>query len=167
LAIVALVTSLFTPSHLQARPGYVSRYANLSQCREVEHAPADEDWVYFRCKGFGSIAVWYVCTDSARCRYGFGIKPNVSSWMFGTNRQESWLIEWRGIIRRGRFQPFAAILRARSADPDEPKSFLAIYRLRSNGTSCIVGQTNTNSRARRIADEAAGDYRCVDKPQLL
>jgi hypothetical protein len=121
--------------------------------------------VYFRCEGFGGTPVWYDCTDSARCRYGFGVKPNASG-TFGTDSKQSWQIEWRGPKQKGLLKPVAIILRLSSLDKNPPNK-LYVYRLRSDGTSCIVGEATTNSAARLIADRAAGNYQCEVEPQRL
>lgn len=135
----------------------------------VEIAPLGEDWVYVRCKGYGSIPVWYVCSDSARCRYGFGVKPNISG-MFGTDGEESLRVEWRGVERHGRFKPISIIIRMREPDDGDdsthPTSMFYVYRLRANGTSCIVGRAKSNASARLIADKAAAKYRCENKPEI-
>ena len=167
LLAVMMAAVLPAPTDDEAKPNLVSRYATLTQCKDVELPPAGEDWVYFRCKGFGSIPAWYVCTDSARCRYGFGVRPNVSG-LFGTKAKGSWPLEWRGVQRLGRFEPFAVVTRMPSADPDSSvQNSLIVYRLRADGTSCIVGETSSNDDARKIADSSASDFRCVAEPDLL
>ena len=75
------------------------------------------------------------------------------------------MVEWRGTIMRGRFTPFAVIVRLRW--PEETKSFLAIYRLRDDGTSCIVGETEgSNEAARAIADRSLTTFKCSEEPQV-
>lgn len=154
-----------TSAHVESKSNLASRYTKLSQCKDVELAPPGEDWVYFRCKGLGSIPVWYVCTDSARCRYGFGPRPNVSG-TFGTGREGS--VEWRGAQRHGRFEPIAVVIRLPSADLDQsPRNSLIVFRLRGDGTSCILGEASSNDDARKIADSSMGDFRCVGEPDIL
>lgn len=148
-------------------PPIESRYTKLKDCKEVAQAPLGEDWVFVRCPGFGKNAVWWVNSDSARAQIGFGPKPNTSG-IFEPGRDQRWPIEWRGTRRNGRFEPFAVILRLRR--PDVQKSFLAVYRLRTDGTSCIVGSTEwsvtSNEAARAIADKAVGAFQCEDEPHL-
>lgn len=166
LAVLTATAALTASAHFEAKSDAVSRYTNLSQCKDVDRPPPGEDWVYFRCAGLGGLHVWYVCMDSARCRYGFGVKPNVSG-MFGTS-DGSWPIEWRGVQRKGRFAPFSVIARMPSADPDASvQNSLIIFRLRADGTSCIVGEATSNEDARKIADGSAGKFRCVAEPDLL
>jgi hypothetical protein len=166
LMVVLLAAMLSSPKHGEAEPKFASRYAELSQRTDVKHPPEGEDWAYIRCHGLGSTPAWYVCTDSARCKLGFGTKPNASG-IFAADSFLSWPVEWRGTLQQGRFKPFAAILRGRLANPYETKSFLTIYRLRSDGSSCIVGEASTNTTARRVADNAANEYKCEDEPELL
>ena len=146
--------------HVNYQPKFVSQYTRLNQCQEMERAPSGEDWVYYRCTGLAKIPVWYVCTDSARCHYGFGPKPNVSGW-FGIKFGKSWPIEWRGSRRAGKFQPAAVIMRLPSAEGDSQN--LVVFRLRPNGTSCIVGEARSNLAARKIADKSSG-VPCVSEP---
>ena len=165
IASALLIAFGSEPAVAKTRATFVSQYTQLNQCKSVERAPLGEDWVYFRCKGLGDIPVWYVCTDSARCKYGFGAKANASG-TFGTGEKGSWRIEWRGPRRSGPFKPVAVILRLTSPDGDEPNR-LYVYRLRPDGTSCIVGKATTNTAARLIADNAARGYRCEMQPELL
>jgi hypothetical protein len=155
--------ALVAPASADTKSAFSSRYAAPSQCKDVKRSPPDEDWIYMRCKGFDGIAVWYTCLDSARCMLGFGSRPNVSG-MFGAERFGNWPVEWRGTVRHGRFIPFAAIIRASSQLSWEKATTLLIYRLRSNGTSCIIGETANNVAARRIADRSARKYKCDDEP---
>lgn len=167
-SLFSALTALPVAARADAQPTFSSRYTNLTQCKDVDFAPPGEDWVYFQCEGLGAIPVWYVCTASARCRYGFGVRANVSSLLFGTGRNDSWPIEWRGVQRNGRFSPTAVIIRMPSADPDQrPQESLIVYRLRADGTSCIVGEASSNANARRIADNSAASVRCVGETDLL
>jgi hypothetical protein len=144
-----------------------SRYSKLNNCKLLAAAPLGEDWMFHRCRGHGGIPVWLVFNDSTRSQMGFGAKPNTSG-IFGTDRDASWPIEWRGVRRNGRFKPFAVILRLRR--PGEHKSFLAVYRLRPDGTSCIIGTTEwsagSNKAARAIADKAIVAFQCEQQPHL-
>jgi len=164
LSAFLAVAVLSASARVDAKPSFVSQYTNLTSCKEVASGDLDkgQDWVYVRCKGLGNIPVWYTCQDSARCKYGFGSKPNVSG-PFGIGREG--IIEWRGVLRRGRLEPIAVVIRLPSADPEATsRNSLMVYRLRANGTSCIVGETSLNSDARRIADGSADRFQCVGEP---
>jgi hypothetical protein len=143
-----------------------SRYTRLSDCRQLAHGAEGEDWVSHRCRGLGSVPVWLTYTDSTRAGFGFGAKHNVSG-MFNAQRDEAWPLEWRGLNTGRSFQPFAVILRVR-APSDASGSFLVIYRLRPDGTSCIVGSTHaSNEVARQIADASRERFSCEGEPQLF
>lgn len=147
------------------RPAVESRYTYLKDCRELGHAEEGEDWVLHRCKGYGSIPVWLRYSDSARSWWGFGTRQNTSG-MFSRRRDEGWPLEWRGVTTRGSFQPFAVILRVRSAD-GAPGSHLVVYRLREDGAACIVGSTSASDAvARRIADSARIQFSCQQEPLI-
>lgn len=162
LAVTALPASM----RVEAKPNFVSQYTKPSGCNELAHGDLrrGRDWVYFRCKGLGGIPLWYICQDSARCSYGFGVKPNVSG-PFGIGGGE--LIEWRGPLRRGRLEPMAVIIRLPSADSEAtPRNSLFVYRLRVDGTSCIVGETSSNDDARKMADGSTSHFQCVEEPDF-
>jgi hypothetical protein len=143
-----------------------SRYTRLGDCDEVDHGDIDkgEDWIFHRCEGYDGIPVWLLYVDSSRAQVGFGSTANVTG-PFGIDRDDEWPIEWRGNLDDGRFQPITAIIRM-------PRPFgegieLIVYRLRTDGTSCIVGSTSgSNETARRIADAAIGSFECLEEPYL-
>jgi len=169
LSALLAVAALPASTRVEAKPNFISQYTRLTGCNEVAHGDLEqgEDWVYFRCKGFDSIPVWYECQDSARCKLGFGTKPNASG-VFEARSFLSWpKIEWRGTVQQGHFKPFAVILRGRLYGLEETTNTLTVFRLRLDGTSCIVGEASTNTTARRIADNAANDYQCENEPELL
>ena len=166
-AILAIAASPAS-TRVDAKPNPVSQYSRLTDCKIVAQGDVNrgEDWGFIRCDGLGRIPAWYICQDSARCKLGFGTKPN-ASMVFEAKSFLSWPIEWRGTIQQGRFKPFAVILRGRWSGNEGPATTLFVYRFRSDGTSCVVGEAATNEAARRIADKAAYDYRCVSEPDLL
>ena len=147
-----------------------SRYTKAGQCREMASGDVDrgEDWVYVRCAGMGGISVWYVCQDSARCRYGFGRKANLSSGMFGVDGDANWPIEWRGRMVGKRFEPFAVIMRGRwYGSEKEEGSSLTVFRLRPDGMSCVVeDDVKSNEVARKLADAAESRFTCAEEPKI-
>jgi hypothetical protein len=147
-----------------------SRYAKVGQCREIDSGDVDagEDWIYVRCGGLGGISMWYVCQDSARCRYGFGRKANLSSGMFGVDGDPGWPIEWRGRMIGKRFKPFAVIMRGRGYGIEkEEGSSLTVFRLRPDGMSCVVGEeVKSNEAARKIADAVESRFTCTGEPNI-
>lgn len=165
LSLFAGAASAAAPDSAPKKASFVSHYTRLNQCHEMERARAGEDWVYFRCVGFAQIPVWYVCTDSARCHFGFGPKPNVVGW-FGIMSGKPRPIEWRGPRQAGKFEPAAVIMRLPSAGGDTDS--LVVFRLRADGTSCIVGEAKTNIGARKIADKSSA-LPCVSEldPRFL
>ena len=170
LSAFLAVAALSVSTRVDAKPTPLSRYAKLTGCNDVAVGDIErgEDWVFVRCKGLGSVPVWYLCQDSARCKLGFGTKPNASGVFEAKTFLSLGPIEWRGTHEHGRFKPFAAILRGRWYGREETDpSTLTVYRLRLDGTSCVVGQASTNRAARHIADKAANDYQCESEPDLL
>lgn len=167
LTVLAVAWLWATSGIAQDEPAPIeSRYTHLSACQVLEQGGAGEDWVSHRCQGYGSIPVWLHYTDSARAWVGFGAKRNVSG-MFSAHRDETWPLEWRGLATGGSFEPFAVILRVRSAD-GAPGSHLVVYRLRDDGSACIIGSTTaSNESARSIADASRIRFSCQQEPRLL
>jgi len=149
-----------------------SRYTELESCTLIAHGDVDagEDWVLNRCNGYDGIPVWRGFTDSARSQLGFGSRPNASG-MFGLDRDDSWLVEWRGVDRDGRFEPYAVIVRmTRPAVgvPDDRTGSLFVFRLRSDGLSCMVASDLlSNEEARERADGSRQEYNCLSEPSEL
>ena len=166
-ALLAIADSP-APTPVDATPSLVSQYNRLTGCKILAQGDVNrgEDWGFLRCNGLGRIPVWYKCQDSARCKLGFGAKPNASG-VFEAKSFLSWPIEWRGTRERGRLKPLVIILRGRWAGMEGTATTLVVYRVRLDGTSCIVGEASTNRAARRIADNAAKNYQCEQEPELL
>ncbi|GAA4028131.1 hypothetical protein GCM10022281_03660 [Sphingomonas rosea] len=164
--LLTVVGPVLTPSALVAQPAerLVSRYTRLVQCREYKQSPKDQDWASQRCAGLGRNAVWVTCIDSATCHYGFGPRPHVSG-PFGTGRTVA-PVEWLGHSLRGKFVPLAVIIRLPGADRDgRGRLGLVVFRLRRDGTSCVVGEASGNVDARRVAARSMIRFLCLAEPQ--
>jgi hypothetical protein len=161
LAAGLCLASTALPLAASAGPRALSRYTRLSPCRRIG-AGQDVDWVAYRCAGYERIPAWLAFTDSSKAHLGFGQKQNVSG-VFAVRRERRWRVEWRGAEVRGRFSPFAVIVRVR--DPGETrKSRLVVYHLRPDGTSCIIGEARRNQAARSLADRARDNFSCEEQP---
>lgn len=141
-----------------------SRYTRVGPCREVGHS-VEPDWILKKCGGYRGQSVWIAYTDSTKARVGFGPKQNVSG-IFGIEGVETTLLEWRGSLKGESFEPFAVI--ARIGRPfGERKSFLVVYRLRPDGTSCILrAAESSNAKALEIADASLTNYACEEQPDV-
>lgn len=168
--IVTLAIVLATATAAAAKPvAAASRLTVLDERRCVEAGPNQEDEVgdvlFKRCPIAGLPTVWLLYLDGVRLRLGFGSTPTASG-MFDADRDPTWPIEWRGRGAGRAFRPYAAILRLRA--PGERPSNLVVFRLRADGTSCIIGNVapgpNQNLAARALAD---GNAPCEAEPDLL
>jgi hypothetical protein len=148
-------------------PQITSQYVRADHCREAARGADGQDWFYERCDGARGVPVWRGLVDSTRLRLGFGRRPNFSG-MYDPQSLSNAPIEWRGVRRGGRTTPFAAIVRV--SDPGEgTRSHLVVFRLRADGTSCVIGRAEGlegNVRARAIADGAVGGYTCEAEPDV-
>jgi hypothetical protein len=166
-----LAAAVIFAAPAEAKPsGPTSRYTKFDGCHMIDHAQLGEDWVLHKCKGLGGIPVWLLFTDSAYGHVGFGAKANVSG-IYGAHRDDRrWPIEWRGRVRNGKFQPLAVIIRmdrpAGAYEGPAPNE-LIVFRLRPDGTSCVIAETKgSNEDARKIADSAIDRFACLDEPQI-
>lgn len=168
LITLAIVLSAATPAIARPSPA-TSRLTVLNESRCLEAGPnqADEvgDELFKRCPIDGLPTVWLLYLDGVRLRLGFGATPTASG-MFDADRDPAWPIEWRGRGAGRAFKPYAVILRLRA--PGERPSHLVVFRLRADGTSCIVGSVapgpNQNLAARALAD---GNGPCEAEPDFL
>lgn len=168
IALFAFLCALSSPAW--AEDALSSRYASMSNCTEIGDGDAlDEDWIAYRCVSFDDIPVWVNYSDSARSHIGFGPRRNLSGPFGLSARDKSWRIEWRGVARDGRFEPFAAILRLRRPEiglPTDGRGLLFVFRLREDGTSCMVAaDLASNEVARKAADRSLPAFECLSEPQ--
>jgi hypothetical protein len=168
---LAAVAQLAAPA--TAGPAELSsRYTELGSCAAFAQGDVDQgqDWVFHKCQGYDGIPIWLAFMDSARSQLGFGSRPNASG-VFGLDRDDSWLVEWRGVNRDGRFEPYAVIVRMTrpaAGVPGDQTGSLFVYRLRSDGLSCMVASDlSSNDEARETADGSRQKYKCLSEPSEL
>ena len=139
----------------------------LERCNEVFSGMPDHDVGVLRCEGLDQLPVWWRFAEGSRVYLGFGAKPNTSG-IYGTERDETWPIEWRGVEQRGNFEPFAVIVRMTfpvSGFATDHRSYLFVYRLRPDGTSCVIGSSLvSNEEARDLADGSREQFECIEEP---
>lgn len=161
LPLLALAAALIVSAPAFARPGEaapVSRFTRLSErlCTGFGEPPSPEsgDVLAERCPGIGTDRVWLLFAEGMYLRVGFGRVGNVSG-MFDAERSDTWPIEWRGVMRGGRFRPFATIMRLRPPHQTTGGD-LIVFHLTDNGGSCIVARVppgpGQNLAARAQAD---------------
>jgi hypothetical protein len=163
--IAALILGLSLAGVAHAAPAQIeSRYAPLELCRAIY--PRSQEGGD-RCRGYGGMPAWLMYMDANVSMLGFGRRENLSTGEFGLTRGANWPLEWRGVVARGVFKPFAVILRTRPPEGVELKaaSDLVVFRLLPDGTSCIVGQTHEGDEAARaIADASRERSKCAPPP---
>ncbi len=165
VALIVLASAGLPSSGAQAAsPHFESRHALISGCKEHAHGKDGEDWLSYRCAGFGHWPLWRLYNEGVRMRIGFGSRENYSG-VYAAVRNNKWPVEYRGVAAK-RFDPFAAILRVEDADGGK-HGRLVIYRLRPDGTSCLIGETHgadENAKARAIADASFAKFTCTEEP---
>lgn len=147
-----------------AAQGWTSSYTTHDYAKCPKARPDADGVSVHRCVGKAGIAVIWTAGDDASA-VGFGTKPTDEAitdkaGFFEAGRT----VEWRG-PKGGR--PQAAILRYATGQRigKLDVSLLLVYRLGADGSSCIIGSVDgragdANARARRLADERAGSFRC-------
>lgn len=175
---LSLVAALSLSMGPVAGTEITSRYTHIGPCNIIDSCPKEDgtecgpgenpDFLVKKCDGYRDQSTWIYYSDSTRAYVGFGPKENTSG-RFGNEGVETRRLEWRGLMKDGSFEPFAVIVRMRQEAGVEPdgaprRSFLVVYRLRPNGTSCIVGDSDSNTKAREIADASLTRYTCKSEP---
>jgi hypothetical protein len=164
------------PSAAATGSKIASVFRTIGHCRVLDHSSqrdidehgSDAEFSYQRCGGYGAHKVWLMYTEGGfYTRIGFGARPNVLG-PYPTLGMGPAPLEWRGVWVGGAFRPFAVILRVRDpAFEDKRVSILMVFRLRPDGTSCVVGDSSkTNADARRVADASRGAFTCKVEPDL-
>ena len=144
-------------------------------CAEFATPTENEgDFVLHKCGGKDFPPLWLLFQDSARAKFGFGTSPNFSSGT-GSLKQTAGPVEWGGDFVKGKFEPVVAISRLHfedfNFDPPKQDSSLQIFRLLSDGTSCLVGSVghvaHQNAKAKKIAVQAIKTWTCLAEPELF
>lgn len=128
-----------------------------------------------RCEGHAGIAVhWTNEPDNSSVSFGSeGAIGGEYDARF-TFAAVGNVIEWRGPVRAGQVEPYAAIVRylcRAIGGPCMPE--LVVYRLIGKRASCIAAtvngrRTDANERAREVADGFARSFDCEkDKPRIV
>jgi hypothetical protein len=163
LALVVLAVGMIaTPATAQPTSS-VFTHTDVNACALVTKGEEGQDWFIRRCSGLFHIPIWLAFSDSTELHVGFGAKRNTTG-PYSSGGPATMTIEWRGRRDGSAFKPFAAIVRLRRMA--ETSTTLAVFRLRADGTSCLIGEANGNAEADRIADAAATSYRCIQEPQI-
>lgn len=159
IALVAVAAAAMAGPTASQPSGAQSRYIRFqpAQCRD--QAPPNQqeigDELTLRCPGVGGVPVWIHYQDSSRLYVGFGRVANASG-AFAVDRRETWPMEWRGRMVRGRFTPHAVIVRLRTAGAETASTDLVVWRFTPDGASCVVDRIGAgpdqNIRARGSAD---------------
>jgi hypothetical protein len=111
--------------------------------------------------------MWQVFHEGVRQSIGFGTKQNFALENAAAQRSD-WPIEWGGEIRHGRFIAQVAIARFNFDDyaTEKPnlKQVLAVFKILTDGTSCLVGSVSAskqqNQKAHAMATAAQHRQTC-------
>ena len=160
--LMLVVLALSSPAAAQPSSSLLT-HTNTKACALVAEGEEGQDWLVLRCSGLFRIPIWLDLSDSTELQVGFGAKRNTTG-PYSSDGPQIMTVEWRGRRDARAFKPFAAIVRlTRMA---RRSTTLAVFRLRSDGTSCLVGEAGGNAEADRIADASATSYRCVQEPDV-
>ncbi len=166
--LLASLAGACAPMELVSEAVPAGPTTRLEDC-ELYYENVANDALVHRCAGFGGVPIWWRYADSARLYVGFGARPHDNGF-FGIEQEPEPEFEWRGVERSTGFVPHAVIIRLSrppgDALPSKPPAF-TIFRLREDGTSCVIElEIATASQARRIADDAVDGFECIYEPNL-
>jgi hypothetical protein len=161
---ILLTTAAWLSAGTATSAELISRFTRVGTCRAVASS-TEPDWVLKRCFGFRGQPVWIAYTGGTKSHVGFGPQKNVSG-IFATTGVENALLEWRETLIGKTYEPFAVITRMNRPFHNPKESFLVVYRLQRDGTSCIVGYADSNTKARAVADASLDVYGCEDQPTI-
>ncbi len=115
------------------------------------------------------VNVYITYFEGVRMQIGFGSPPNGSS-MYLAGQMHAGAYDWGGRVIDGVFKPMFVIKRFYQADlekfeADTNKTYLSIFRLKQDGTSCAVPTDATiadNATARKLAESAFAGPECAE-----
>ena len=166
----AMLYSILVASTVHPVSAASSRYADFGECTVIDGAARQgRDWISHRCDGIAGLPIWLTNSDSTRSALGFGARANMSG-MFNAERDQDWPLELRGVEGENGFQPHAVIVRMMRPRADvatDGIGLLFVYRLREDGTSCLIASDlRSHEKAREIADAATEEFVCTEEPQI-
>lgn len=145
-----------------ANPTWITQEFQGGVCKDIETGDVDkgDDYIIRQCKSFPGVSTWIAYQEGVRMFVGFGKKTNTSLAGVEAIRGE-WPIQWGGEKKNGKFAPQVAIGRFTISGEEPPVQHLYVFRLLSNGMSCIVGDVTTNEKAKAIATAAMKKWTCA------
>jgi hypothetical protein len=166
-AVVAFAAAAFSaPASARERIDSAYTKHDYEKCKVVE----DDDPVKVtQCEGLAGIPVkWTNEPDSSIVEFGSdGVVPDDAFAKRFTFSVAPETIEWRGVMKAGKFVPFATIARfSMCGGIGGPcHGELIVFRLDGKKRSCMAASVdariaNANERARELADTVARRFNC-------
>jgi hypothetical protein len=131
-------------------------------CAEYKSSEPDTnegDFIEHKCTSKFGPPMWELVQEATRFSFGFGTVENTPQPAVG---DADGAVEWWGVVKGGTFVPRTVIKRFTFSDFGEPEKrtkALVVFRLKADGTSCVIGQAKPgkgdNARARKIAQSNA------------
>lgn len=179
LSAVALLALVFPTQAGQLSSAYTDIDA-ARDCALVDASkPGEGDFARYVCPGWRGYPVILSVADLRESVfYGFPPKGDLPWESFGPFNGTGKTIEWRLRTDGEKTTPVAAIQRWFVSDPDDDTSkteVLVVAKVAQpgDGEGCVVGlvaasgNPTANEMARRIADEAVGDFACGADERVL
>ncbi len=180
MRITLLLSLICICMPLTSQAGEVkSFYTNidLGKCKLAADAkPGNGEWSEWHCRGFRGMRVTVVESDLRfYLSYGpKGKKQQVTEQTLPPFNNIGAKLEWRAKKRRGRWVPYATILRYFTDTGDGQKGQILVVTKLGKDDACHVAyidalaNKNANALARRTADQRVPSFLCrADEPQRV
>jgi hypothetical protein len=161
LGLSVLLAAGFHAGAAQAEQ-MVYRSDKALACAEYKSSEPDAnegDFIEHKCTSKFGPPMWQLVQEGTRFSFGFGTVENTPQMAVG---DAGGAVEWWGVVISGTFVPRTVIKRFTFSDFGEPEKRtreLVVFRLKADGTSCVIGQAKSgkgdNGRARKIAQSDA------------
>ena len=180
MKLIATVIILMMAGILPLRAGQLSsQYTqiNLQKCKKLQ-VFENNMGASFSCRGLNGLDV-YVAEGDLRMFVAYG--PNAQKQRAASQTLANFnnifkegsnaaTLEWRVEKRRGKWQPFATILRYYIDSDGTRRQYLVVAKV-SPGEACHVGYVSVrthggkaNLKAREVADRYARRFNCQNDP---
>jgi hypothetical protein len=113
------------------------------------------------------INLYLTYVEAVRAQIGFGLQENVATMMLADQIHDG-AFDWGGSSNGGAFKPVVVIKRFYVMNPDtaitdKTKTQLLIFKLKADGTSCLIPiekSTSDNATARKLAEDNLASAAC-------
>ena len=166
--LLGLSFAFLLAASAEAKPVWITQDFQAGKCVELASGDVDkgEDYIVRKCLSFPGASTWVEYHEGVRVFVGFGRLPHLSLNNMDASRGK-WPVVWGGEKIKGKFVPKVVIARFRYLTETPSAGQLFVFRLLDNGLSCIIGEVQSNEKARSIATATMTKWTCQSEAQVL